>query len=177
MSRVGKLPVAIPSQVNVGIADNQVVVKGSKGELKLSLTGDVQVSVDDGKVWVKPANDSTRSRAMWGTVRATLQNMVKGVSEGFTVRLEIRGVGYRAAVEKKILTMSLGFSHEIKYLIPDGITVAVDKQTVLAISGYDKQKVGQVAAEIIRLRKPEPYKGKGVRVEGQNVRTKEGKKK
>jgi large subunit ribosomal protein L6 len=177
MSRVGKLPVAIPSGVTVTVANGEVAVKGGKGEMKTKVSQDVAVEVVDGKVWVKPANKTTRARAMWGTARAQLNNMVEGVSNGFTRRLEIQGVGFRAAADKQFLTMSLGFSHEIKYAIPAGIEIKCEKPTLVAISGFDKKLVGQVAAEIRSLRKPEPYKGKGVRYEGEYIRMKEGKKK
>lgn len=177
MSRVGKLPVAIPSGVTVDIKNDHIAVKGKNGELKTLITGDVKVTIDDGKVVVAPANDSKRARAMWGTVRANLNNVIKGVTEGFTRNLEINGVGYRAAIQGEILSLSLGYSHEIKYMIPKGIKIAVDKQTALSITGNDKQRVGQVAAEIRSLRGPEPYKGKGVKYSDERIRRKEGKKK
>lgn len=177
MSRVGKLPVAIPSGVTVDIKNDHIAVKGKNGELKTLITGDVKVTIDDGKVVVAPANDSKRARAMWGTVRANLNNVIKGVTEGFKRDLEINGVGYRAAVQGEVLSLSLGYSHEIKYMIPKGIKIAVDKQTALSITGNDKQRVGQVAAEIRSLRGPEPYKGKGVKYSDERIRRKEGKKK
>jgi large subunit ribosomal protein L6 len=177
MSRVGKLPVAIPSGVTVSVIGQDVAVKGSKGEMKTRLAPEVQIEVKDGKAWIRPINKSTRARTMWGTYRNQLNNMVEGVSKGFTVKLEILGVGFRAAADKNFLTMALGFSHEIKFAIPAGIEIKCEKPTSIAISGYDKKLVGQVAAEIRALRKPEPYKGKGVRKEGEYVRTKEGKKK
>jgi len=177
MSRTGKLPITVPSAVKVDLAKDKITVKGPKGELTTSITGDVQVSVDQGKILVKPANDGSRARVMWGTTRANINNMVKGVSEGYVIKMELQGVGFRADVAKGFLSMSLGFSHEIKYFIPAGITIKVEKQTALEISGFDKQLVGQVAAEIQRLKKPEPYKGKGIRYVGQYIRRKEGKKK
>lgn len=178
MSRVGKQPVAIPSGVTVTVKSDEIAVKGSKGELKAALTPEVTVAVEGSNVIVLPVNkDNARSRAMWGTTRNQINNMVEGVSKGFTVRLEIQGVGYRAAADKNYLTLALGFSHEIKYAIPDGITIVCEKPTSVAISGFDKRLVGQVAAEIRGLRKPEPYKGKGVRYENEYVRKKEGKKK
>lgn len=177
MSRIGKNPIAIPSGVNVNVEGQNLTVKGSKGELKATIAGEIVVSVEDGKVWVKPRGKSTRARSMWGMSRSLVNNMVQGVSQGFTERLEINGVGFRAAADKQFLTMSLGFSHEIKYAIPTGITIVAEKPTVIVISGHDKQKVGQVAATLIKLRKPEPYKGKGVKYEGQKIRMKEGKKK
>lgn len=177
MSRIGKLPIAIPSGVNVDIKGQNVAIKGSKGELKTTIAGEIAVSVEDGKIWVKPTSKSTRARSMWGMSRSLINNMVHGVSQGYVERLEINGVGFRAAADKQFLTISLGFSHEIKYAIPTGISIVAEKPTVIVISGHDKQKVGQVAATLIKLRKPEPYKGKGVKYEGQKIRMKEGKKK
>jgi large subunit ribosomal protein L6 len=177
MARLGKLPVALPDKVTVAITEQSITVKGPKAELKTLNSSDVVVELRDNKIWVQPANDSKRSRAMWGTVRANVNNLVKGVTEGFTQRLDITGVGYRAAIVKDVLTLSLGFSHEVKYIVPAGITVTVDKQTALIITGADKQKVGQVVAEIRSLRPPEPYKGKGIRRSTEIVRRKEGKKK
>ncbi len=178
MSRVGKLPVAIPSGVNVSVAGGDVTVKGAKGELKASFTSDVTIEVKDGKVIVLPVNKSNqRARAMWGMSRNIVRNMVEGVSKGYTKKLEINGVGFRAAADKNFLTLALGFSHEIKYAIPVGIEIKCEKPTLVVISGFDKRLVGQVASEIRALRKPEPYKGKGVRYEGEYVRQKEGKKK
>lgn len=177
MSRLGKLPVEVPEKVTVTLQPTAILVKGPKGELSTPTTNDVVVEFKDNKVWVKPANDSKRSRAMWGTVRANVKNVVEGVTKGYTKSLEISGVGYRAAVQGQILTISLGYSHEVKYIVPAGITVAVDKQTTINLSCHDKQKLGQVAAEIRSLRKPEPYKGKGVKYAGEKIRRKEGKKK
>lgn len=178
MSRVGKLPVAIPSGVTVNIANDQVAVKGGKGELKTRFNPEVSVEVKDGKVLVLPRNKADkRSRAMWGLYRNLIRNMVEGVSTGFTRRLEIEGVGYRASADKDTLTLALGYSHEIKYAIPAGVEIKCEKPTLVVITGADKQLVGQVAAEIRRLRGPEPYKGKGVRYEGEFIRRKEGKKK
>lgn len=177
MSRLGKLPVAIPDKVTVNVGGNAITVKGPKGELSTNVTSDVVVSITEGKVWVKPANDSIRSRAMWGTVRANVKNLVEGVTNGYKKQLDISGVGYRAAAQGQILTLALGFSHEIKYIIPAGITVTVEKQTTIQLSGADKQKLGQVAAEIRSLRGPEPYKGKGIKYSTETIRRKEGKKK
>lgn len=178
MSRVGKQPVAIPSGVTVTVNPNEIAVKGGKGELKLSLTQEVKVEVKDGNVLVLPVDkNNARSRAMWGTTRNNVASMVKGVSDGFTVKLEIQGVGYRASADKNFLSIALGYSHEIKYAIPAGIAIAVEKQTSIAVSGSDKRLVGQVASEIRALRKPEPYKGKGVRYADEKIRRKEGKKK
>ncbi len=178
MSRVGKKPVAIPSGVTVSVKSGEIAVKGGKGELKAKLAPEVTVAVEGSNVIVLPINkEDARSRAMWGTTRNQVNNMVEGVSKGFTVRLEIQGVGFRAAADKQYLTLALGFSHEIKFAIPEGISIVCEKPTSVAISGFDKKLVGQVAAEIRGLRKPEPYKGKGVRYEGEFVRKKEGKKK
>ncbi len=176
MSRLGKLPVEIPASVQVELSKEACTVKKGNVTLSTLITGDVNVTVDGGKIWVKPANDSKRARTMWGTVRSNINNLVQGVAQGFTKTLEIKGVGYRAAVAGNILSLSLGFSHEIKYVVPQGIEVKVDKQNII-ISGANKQKVGQVAAELRALRKPEPYKGKGVRYVDERVRMKEGKKK
>ncbi len=177
MSRLGKLPVAIPEKVSVNVGSNAITVKGPKGELTTHVTSDVVVSIAENKVWVKPANDSARSRIMWGTVRANVKNLVEGVTNGYKKQLDITGVGYRAAAQGQILTLALGFSHEIKYIVPAGITVTVEKQTTVHLAGADKQKLGQVAAEIRSLRGPEPYKGKGIKYSTETIRRKEGKKK
>jgi large subunit ribosomal protein L6 len=177
MSRVGKLPIPVPSGVDVDLSPMEIVVKGVKGVLSMELTKDVVVTKEGDTVVVKPVDDSRRARSMWGTVRNRIDNMVKGVANGCVKSLEIRGVGYRAALSGNLLTLSLGYSHEIKFVVPKDISVKVDKQTLIEISGIDNQKVGQIAAEIRALRKPEPYKGKGVRYAGEYVRIKEGKKK
>jgi large subunit ribosomal protein L6 len=178
MSRVGKLPVKIPSGVTVNVNGYEVAVKGAKGELKQRFTPEVTVAVADGQLVVQPKNKKVnRDRAMWGMYRNLFRNMVDGVSKGFTKNLEINGVGFRAAADKQTLSLSLGYSHEIKYAIPQGIEIKCEKPTSIAIMGIDKELVGQVAAEIRALRKPEPYKGKGVRYQGEYVRQKEGKKK
>jgi len=177
MSRLGKLPVALPEKVTVKVTPDAIIITGPKGELKTVNTNEVVVEVVDGKVWVKPATDSARSRAMWGTVRANVKNLIEGVTTGYKKDLIITGVGYRAAAVGQILTLSLGFSHEIKYIVPTGITVTVEKQTTVNLVGFDKQKIGQVAAEIRSLRPPEPYKGKGIKYSDEIVRRKEGKKK
>lgn len=177
MSRLGKLPVAVPDKVTVSVAADAITVKGPKGELKTVNSSDVVVEVKDGKVWVKPADDSQRARTMWGTVRANVKNLVEGVTTGYKKQLDMTGVGYRVAAQGQILTLALGFSHEIKYIVPAGITVTVEKQTTIHLAGSDKQKLGQVAAEIRSLRPPEPYKGKGIRYSTETIRRKEGKKK
>ena len=152
--------------------------KGKLGELTLVISDQVTAKIEDGKVHVTPANDSKQARMMWGTTRNLVRNLVTGVSQGYTRSLEINGVGYRASVQGKNLQLQLGFSHDVKYPIPDGISVKVgEKQTTLTISGADRQKVGQVAAEIRGLRQPEPYKGKGIKYDYETIRRKEGKKK
>jgi large subunit ribosomal protein L6 len=163
--------------VTVNVAANAITIKGPKGELTTVNSSDVIVEVKDGQIWVKPADDSQRARAMWGTVRANVKNLVEGVTNGYKKQLDITGVGYRAAVQGQVLTLALGYSHDIKYIVPAGISGAVEKQTSVILGGPDKQKLGQVAAEIRALRGPEPYKGKGVRYSDEVVRRKEGKKK
>jgi large subunit ribosomal protein L6 len=177
MSRVGKKPVPIPSGVTASVQGQTVSVKGPKGALSLVLHDDVEVKVDEGEVKVDPRGDSKRARAMWGTYRSLVANAVEGVTKGFERRLEITGVGYRAALQGKNLQIQLGYSHDIVYPIPEGITVAVPRPTEIVVSGIDGQKVGHVAAEIRAFRKPEPYKGKGVKYSGEFVFRKEGKKK
>jgi len=179
MSRVGKYPVAVPAGVDVSVADNTVTAKGKLGEESISFTDDVAVEVKDGQVWVKPKDQSKRSRAMWGTVRSLVDNAVVGVSEGFTKRLEINGVGYRAQLQGKKLNLQLGYSHDIPFEIPEGIKIALEgeRQTVIAVSGANRQQVGQVASNIRSFRGPEPYKGKGIRYAGEFILRKEGKKK
>lgn len=179
MSRVGKNPVAVPDGVDVSIADNLLTAKGKLGEESVRFTDDVSVEFQDGQVWVKPKDQSKRSRSLWGTVRSLVDNAVVGVSEGFTKRLEINGVGYRAQLQGKKLNLQLGYSHDIGFDIPEGINVALegDRQTVIAVSGPNKQQVGQVASNIRAFRGPEPYKGKGIRYAGEFILRKEGKKK
>jgi large subunit ribosomal protein L6 len=177
MSRVGKNPVTIPQGVTVDVASGVATVKGKLGTLKLPITKEVEVSVKDGKVWVKPVQENTQSRVLWGTTRANLRNMVEGVSKGYSKALEINGVGYRAAVQGKNLQLQMGYSHDVLYPIPEGITIKCEKPTAVLISGYDKQKVGQVAAEIRAVRPPEPYKGKGSKDDTETILRKEGKKK
>ncbi len=177
MSRVGKNPVDVPAGVEVAISGGLVSAKGKLGALDFQATGDVAITQEDGKVWVKPVNESKKARSMWGTARSRIQNMVTGVSEGFTKNLEINGVGYRAAVQGQALNLQLGFSHDVAYPIPEGITIKCEKPTAISISGADKQKVGQVAAEIRSYRPPEPYKGKGVKYADEVILRKEGKKK
>lgn len=178
MSRVGKKPIAAVKGVDIKVASGQVSVKGPKGELKMALSDEVGVKVENGEVTITARNpDERKSKAMWGTVRANIQNMITGVTTGFTKDLELVGVGYRAAMKGKDLELSLGYSHPVVYKAPAGITFASAKPTEIKITGADKQTVGQVAAEIRSWRPPEPYKGKGVRKVGEYVRRKEGKKK
>ena len=177
MSRVGKNQVSIPQGVTVDVAGGVATVKGKLGTLKLPITKEVDVSVKDGKVWVKPVQETTQSRVLWGTTRANLRNMVEGVSKGYSKALEINGVGYRAAVQGKNLQLQMGYSHDVVYPIPEGITIKCEKPTAVLISGFDKQKVGQVAAEIRAVRPPEPYKGKGIKYDTETILRKEGKKK
>jgi large subunit ribosomal protein L6 len=177
MSRVGKKPVAIPSGVTASVEGQVVKVKGPKGALSVALHGDVAAQVQGSEVKVDPRADTKRARAMWGTYRSLLANAMTGVTKGFERRLEITGVGYRAAVQGKNLQVQLGYSHDIVYPIPEGITIAVPKATEIVVTGIDEQKVGHVAAEIRAFRKPEPYKGKGVKYAGEYIFRKEGKKK
>ncbi len=177
MSRVGKHPVDVPSGVEVALDGKTVTAKGKLGQLAYRATDDVEVMLDDGKVVVRPIGDSKRARAMWGTARSRIQAMVTGVSEGFTKQLEISGVGYRAAVEGGTLNLQLGYSHDVHYPIPEGITIKCERPTSISVSGVDKRQVGQVAAEIRSYRPPEPYKGKGIKYADEIILRKEGKKK
>ena len=177
MSRVGKYPVPVPSGVSVQIAGTEFIAKGKLGESRMPLSDDVETTIEGDKVWVKPKTSSKRSRMMWGTTRALINNVVKGVNEGFTINLEINGVGYRAAVEGKNLKLQLGYSHDIDYPIPADVTMKCDKPTTISISGRDKRQIGQIAAEIRAFRGPEPYKGKGIKYDTETILRKEGKKK
>ncbi|PZU45807.1 MAG: 50S ribosomal protein L6 [Sphingomonas sp.] len=177
MSRIGKKPVAIPAGVQASINGGIMEVKGPKGTLSMSLADDIAYAIDAGEIRVNPANDTKRARAFWGMQRTLVSNLVVGVSDGFTKVLEITGVGYRASVAGKTLKLQLGYSHDVNYEIPDGITIKTPDQTTVEITGSDRQKVGQVAAEIRRWRKPEPYKGKGIKYRGEFIFRKEGKKK
>ena len=177
MSRIGKKAVPVPSGVTANIEGQTVKVKGPKGALQVVLPDDVAVKMDAGAVKVDPRNETKRARAMWGTSRTLVSNLVTGVTKGFEKKLEITGVGYRAAVQGKNLQLSLGYSHEVTFPIPDGITIATPRPVEIVITGIDKQKVGQVAAEIRGFRPPEPYKGKGVKYAGEYIFRKEGKKK
>ena len=177
MSRVGRKPVAVPSGVTATLTGDELSVKGPKGTLAMKLADDIRYAVDGGEISVQPANATKRARAFWGMQRTLVANLVTGVAEGFTKTLEISGVGYRASVAGKTLKLQLGYSHDVDYPIPDGIAIRTPDQTTVEISGSDKQQVGQVAAEIRRWRKPEPYKGKGIKYRGEFIFRKEGKKK
>jgi len=177
MSRVGSSPVTVPDGTEVLIAGQLVSVKGKLGELAVELSSDVEVTQDGSDIVVKPRSTSKRARMAWGTSRALVNNLVVGVTEGFTKTLEITGVGYRAAVQGKTLNLQLGFSHDVNFPIPEGISINCEGQTTIVISGTDKQAVGQVAAKIRGYRKPEPYKGKGIKYAGEVIIRKEGKKK
>lgn len=177
MSRIGGKPVPVPSGVTVTIADKNLSAKGPKGELSMSIVDEVSVEFANDEVTVSPADDSKRARSMWGMQRSLIDNIIVGVSEGFEKKLAISGVGYRAQMKGKDLNLQLGFSHDVLVKAPEGITIACPSQTEVVITGTDKQKVGQVAAEIRGWRPPEPYKGKGVRYADEFIIRKEGKKK
>ncbi len=177
MSRIGKRPVPLPSGVTASTEGQTLSVKGPKGTLTLQMRDEIKYEISEDGISVQPANDSKQARAFWGMQRTLVQNLVTGVSEGFTKVLEITGVGYRAAAQGKKLNMKLGFSHDVDIAIPDGLEVKTPDATTVEISGIDRQKVGQLAAEIRRWRKPEPYKGKGIKYRGEYIFRKEGKKK
>lgn len=175
MSRIGKQPINVPSGVKVSVASGKVQVNGPKGALQLPLRPEITVDVKGQVVEVKRADDGRSARSLHGLTRTLIANMVKGVSEGFQKKLEIVGVGYKADVQGSNINLSLGFSHQIKYTLPKGVTASVDKQTLVTLSGPDKQVVGQVAADIRAFRKPEPYKGKGIKYSDEVIRRKAGK--
>jgi len=177
MSRIGKKPIAIPSGVTASIDDGKLSVKGPKGTLSLTLREEISYTLEDGGISVQPANDTKQARAFWGMQRTLVQNLVTGVSDGFTKKLLINGVGYRADAKGKVLNLKLGYSHDVNIDVPEGLEVKTPDNTTVEISGSDKQKVGQLAAEIRRWRKPEPYKGKGIKYDGEFIFRKEGKKK
>ena len=177
MSRIGKKPVPIPAGVTASMEAGTLSVKGPKGELKMPMSDLISYEMKDDGLLVKPANGSKAARAFWGMQRTLVQNLVTGVTEGFTKVLEITGVGYRANTQGKMLKLQLGYSHDVDFAIPEGIEIKTPDNTTVEISGIDKQKVGQVAAEIRRWRKPEPYKGKGIKYRGEYIFRKEGKKK
>ncbi|MGE0829998.1 MAG: 50S ribosomal protein L6 [Hyphomonadaceae bacterium] len=177
MSRIGKKPIATPSGVTVTLKGQEVSLKGPKGTLNFRVPDEVEVANANGELTVKPRHETQRSRAMWGMTRAILANQAKGVAEGFEKTLELTGVGYRAAMQGKNLQLQLGLSHDVIYQPPEGVTIATPRPVEIKVSGADKQVVGQVAAEIRSFRPPEPYKGKGVKYQGEWIRRKEGKKK
>jgi large subunit ribosomal protein L6 len=177
MSRIGKKPVPVPAGVTATIEGRALSMKGPKGTLSMPLADEVTYSIGDDGVSVQPANETKRARSFWGMQRTLVANLVTGVTEGFTKRLQITGVGYRAAVQGKNLKLQLGYSHDVDFAIPEGITIATPDPVTINITGNDKQQVGQVAAEIRRWRKPEPYKGKGIKYAGEFIFRKEGKKK
>ena len=177
MSRIGKKAVPVPAGVTATMESGTLSVKGPKGMLAMAMVDDLSYTLGDDGITVKPANETKRARAFWGMQRTLVSNLVVGVSDGFTKVLEITGVGYRASVQGKNLKLQLGYSHDVDYPIPEGIAIKTPDQTTIEISGSDKQVVGQVAAEIRRWRKPEPYKGKGIKYRGEFIFRKEGKKK
>lgn len=177
MSRIGKYPIPVPNGVTVSVSDNKVLAKGALGQMEYVAADDVQTTLEDGQVWVRPLSNSKKARQQWGTTRARLFNMIKGVAEGFTKKLDMVGVGYKAAVQGNTLKLSLGYSHDIDYPIPADLKIVTPTPTTVEVSGMDKQRVGQVASEIRGFRPPEPYKGKGVKYTGEWILRKEGKKK
>jgi large subunit ribosomal protein L6 len=177
MSRIGKRPVQVPQGVTASVDGKTVTAKGPKGELRFVVNDEVLVKLDDGEIAVQPRDESKDARSKWGMSRTQIQNILQGVKDGFEKKLEITGVGYRAAMQGKNLQLALGFSHDVVYETPQGVTIAVPKPTEIVVSGIDKQLVGQVAAEIRKYRGPEPYKGKGVRYANERIVRKEGKKK
>ena len=177
MSRIGKRPVELPKGVTATLSGQTIEVKGPKGTRSFTATDDVTLSVDEGAVSVKPRGLSKRARQQWGMSRTQVANLVEGVTTGFKKEMEITGVGYRAAVQGKVLKLSLGYSHDVEFAIPEGVTIVTPKPTEISVEGIDQQVVGQVAANIREWRKPEPYKGKGIRYRGEFIFRKEGKKK
>lgn len=177
MSRTGKKPITVPAGVTASVEGGKISVKGPKGTLSMPTADDISYEVGDGTITVKPANDTKRAKAFWGMQRTLVQNLVTGVTDGFSKKLLITGVGYRANAQGKKLKLQLGYSHDVDLEVPEGVEVKTPDQTTVEISGNDKQKVGQFAAEIRRWRKPEPYKGKGIKYEGEFIFRKEGKKK
>ena len=177
MSRIGKKPVAVPSGITANVEGQMVKIKGPKGALQVVLHDDVSVKLDGGEIKVDPRFETKRALSQWGTSRTLISNLISGVTKGFERKLEINGVGYRAAVQGKNLQLALGYSHDVVYPIPEGITIATPKPVEIVITGSDRQKVGQVAAEIREYRPPEPYKGKGIKYSDERIFRKEGKKK
>jgi large subunit ribosomal protein L6 len=177
MSRIGKKPVPVPTGVTVNLSGQNISVKGPKGELKMALVEHVLAKLEDGKVAVDPRDQTKVARSCWGMSRTMIANMIKGVTQGYSRQLDINGVGYRATVQGKVLQLNLGYSHDVNYAIPEGIEIKTPKPTEIVITGIDKQRVGQVAAEIREFRGPEPYKGKGIKYSDERIFRKEGKKK
>lgn len=177
MSRIGKKPVELPKGVSASVSGQTVEMKGPKGTRSFTATDDVTITLEDNVITVKPRGTSKRARQQWGMTRSMLENLAVGVSEGFKKELEIQGVGYRAAMQGNVLKLQLGYSHEVNFEVPAGVTVTAPKQTEIVVEGIDQQVVGQVAANIREWRQPEPYKGKGIRYKGEYVFRKEGKKK
>ena len=177
MSRIAKHPIKLPQGVEAKLQGKKLSIKGKKGELFLTVSNDIGAEVKDGAISLKKLSESRTAATMWGTTASLVRGMIKGVTDGYMKRLVIEGVGFRAALQGKDLVLQIGFSHEVKYKVPQGIEVKVPKQTEIEISGIDKQKVGQVAAELYLMKRPEPYKGKGINYEGRRIRRKEGKKK
>jgi large subunit ribosomal protein L6 len=177
MSKIGKRPVTVPSGVTATVQGQEIKMKGPKGELSMKLTDEVGAKLDKGAITIEKKGDTKRHAAIWGMTRAMVANLVEGVTKGYEKKLEINGVGYRAAVQGKNLQLALGYSHDVVYPIPQGITITTPKPTEITVAGIDRQKVGQVAAEIRKFRKPEPYKGKGIKYVDEYIFRKEGKKK
>lgn len=177
MSRIAKHPIPLPAGVEAKLSGKKLAIKGKKGELSLDISNDIGAEIKDGTIVLRKLSESRQARNMWGTTSSLVRGMIKGVSEGYQKRLLIEGVGFRAALQGKVLVLQIGFSHEVKYPVPAGIEVKVPKPTEIEISGIDKQKVGQVAAELYLMKRPEPYKGKGINYEGRRILRKEGKKK
>jgi large subunit ribosomal protein L6 len=177
MSRIGKKPVELPKGVTAALSGQTIEVKGPKGTRSFTATDDVTLAVEDGSVSVKPRGTSKRARQQWGMSRTQVANLVEGVTTGFKKEMEITGVGYRAAVQGKLLKLQLGYSHDVDFAIPEGVTITTPKPTEITVEGIDQQVVGQVAANIREWRKPEPYKGKGIKYDSEQIRRKEGKKK
>lgn len=177
MSRIAKHPIAIPAGVEAKLSGKKLAIKGKKGELMLDISNDIGAEIKDGTIVLRKLSESRQARSMWGTTSSLVRGMIKGVTDGYQKRLLIEGVGFRAALQGKVLVLQIGFSHEVKYPVPNGIEVKVPKPTEIEISGIDKQKVGQVAAELYLMKRPEPYKGKGINYEGRRILRKEGKKK
>ncbi len=177
MSRIAKHPIALPAGVTATLSGKKLAIKGKNGELSIVVDSEIGAEVKDGAVVLRKLSESRQARNMWGTTSSLVRGMIKGVTEGFTKRLVIEGVGFRASLKGKVLVLQIGFSHDVEYPIPAGIDVKVPKPTEIEISGIDKQKVGQVAAELYLMKRPEPYKGKGINYEGRRILRKEGKKK